>query len=200
MLTGVRAIRVRRSPHLVAIGAVPRSSRATTRLASRPSFRPRLPRILSSLRRLDEARSTRSGRASSIGRSSPAIVARMVALTLLERSDRRRDPGALAMDSLRAWNPQAGYFHTTTKNLRFASPAVVARRRLTSDRRPPAAIKRYPKPRDDRSSAARREWRAGDIAPRAAHLAAILAEAHRSRRARNHPRALGGRSALGRGR
>jgi SagB-type dehydrogenase family enzyme len=74
-----------------------------------------------------------------------ATIDRMVNLTLLERSDRRPDPRVSAMDTLRPWNPQAGFFHATTKDVRYASPRVAARyaRAASKPARPPAAIKRY---------------------------------------------------------
>ena len=107
-----------------------------------------------------------------------AIVARLVELTLLERSAVPRDARAIAMDTLSAWNPQAGYFHSTTKNLRFVSPAVLARRGLTNDTRPPAAIKRYP----NRSTIdLKRPDANGELATAlrsAPHLASLLTEAH----------------------
>jgi len=81
-----------------------------------------------------------------------ATIDRMVALTLLERSDRPCDPRVSAMETLRPWNPQAGFFHATTKDVRFASKRVVVQRVQRAQRaragappsRPPPAIKRYP--------------------------------------------------------
>ena len=143
MLTGVRAIRVRRSPHLICHWRGATLVACNYATGVKAVVPPKAAEILAFCETWTKLEALEGE--SFVHRSAlAAIIARMVALTLLERSDRRRDPDALAMDSLRAWNPQAGYFHTTTKNLRFASPAVVARRRLTRDRRPPAAIKRYP--------------------------------------------------------
>ena len=75
-----------------------------------------------------------------------ATIDKMVSLTLLERSDRLPDPRVSAMDTLRQWNPQAGFFHATTKDVRYASPRVAARyaRAASRQSRAPAAIKRYP--------------------------------------------------------
>ena len=75
-----------------------------------------------------------------------ATVRKLVDLTLLERLDRPRDSRAVAMDALRPWNPQAGFFHATTKDVPFVSPSVAARRAKANGhvRRPPPAIKRYP--------------------------------------------------------
>lgn len=75
-----------------------------------------------------------------------AVVARMVDLTLLERSDRPADPRVVAMDGLRPWNHQAGFFHATTKDVPFVSTRVAAHRSRVrgTPPAPPAAIKRYP--------------------------------------------------------
>ena len=119
-----------------------------------------------------------------------ATIDRMVELTLLERSDRPPDPRVTAMDSLRPWNPQAGFFHATTKDVSFVSPRVAARLARAGPPASPAppAIKRYrnhetidlPRPnRDDdfaRVVQARRTWRR--FSPRPVtldELAAILA-------------------------
>jgi SagB-type dehydrogenase family enzyme len=40
---------------------------------------------------------------------------------VLERSDRRRDARAAAMESWAAWNPAAGFFHFSTKDAEFAA-------------------------------------------------------------------------------
>ena len=53
-----------------------------------------------------------------------ATIRKLVQFTLLERSDRRPDPRVTALDTLRAWNPQAGFFHLTTKDVRFAALAL----------------------------------------------------------------------------
>ena len=168
--TRVRAISVRRSPHLVC------RWRGRTLVACNYAnglnveVPPKAAEILGfcdDWTKLDDLRE-----ASFVQRAElRTTIDRMVALTLLERSDRERDPRAVSMDTLSAWNPQAGYFHSTTKNLRFVSPAVLARRGLTNDTRPPAAIKRYPNrstidlPRPDANGElatalrARRTWR-----------------------------------------
>jgi len=103
----------------------------------------------------------------------PAVVARMVDLTLLERSDRPADPRVVAMEALRPWNHQAGFFHATTKDVPFVSTRVAAHRARSRgmSSTPPAAVKRYPSldtidlrpPRIDDDFArvlhARRTWR-----------------------------------------
>jgi SagB-type dehydrogenase family enzyme len=56
------------------------------------------------------------------------IIRRLVDESVLARSDRAEDSRARAMASLDAWNPEAGLFHTATKDVRFW-PAVEAGRR-----------------------------------------------------------------------
>ena len=68
--------------------------------------------------------------------------------TLLERSDRLRDPKTRAMESWRRWNPAAGFFHFSTKDTRFLTdPREVARflRAQLRRGRVPSPAKRYPK-------------------------------------------------------
>src|SRR4029453_17904594 len=76
----------------------------------------------------------------------PALIDRMVALELLERSDRPRDPRAVAMDALAPWNPQVGFFHTTTRDVHF-TPRAFNRRHMRAKAAkipPPRPVKRYP--------------------------------------------------------
>src|SRR5436190_9681640 len=49
------------------------------------------------------------------------LVTAMVEAGLLARSDRKEDPREKTLDSWDAWNPAAGFFHFTTKNV--APPA-----------------------------------------------------------------------------
>ena len=85
-----------------------------------------------------------------LGVRSPALVLKLVRLltkqSLLERSDRLQDPRERAMSALDRWNPEAGFFHTATKNVRFWSPQEAARhaRRQAREQRMPATLKRYP--------------------------------------------------------
>jgi SagB-type dehydrogenase family enzyme len=85
-----------------------------------------------------------------LGVASPALVLKLVRrLTkqaLLERSDEHQDPRERAMSALDRWNPEAGFFHTATKNVRFWSPQEAARhaRRQAREQKMPATQKRYP--------------------------------------------------------
>ena len=85
-----------------------------------------------------------------LGVRSPALVLKLVRLltkqSLLERSDELQDPRERAMSALDRWNPEAGFFHTATKNVRFWSPQEAARhaRRQAREQKMPATQKRYP--------------------------------------------------------
>lgn len=71
-------------------------------------------------RSLAEIQATRPGASRTIVRR---LVERLVALTFLQRSDRPPDPREVAMSALDRWNPPAGFFHASTRNVRFAAAA-----------------------------------------------------------------------------
>lgn len=117
------------------------------------------------------------------------LIERLVECSLLERSDRPRDPRVEAMSALDPWNPEAGFFHTATKDVRFWSAAESARRAAqTASQSPmPSPLKRYrgattinlPRPNRDGEFAsvvlARRTWRRFSEKPiTLAELATVL--------------------------
>jgi len=184
-----RGVRVRRSLHLVAYWrgrALVASNYATGTKVEVPPKACELLSLCDDWTKLDDLE-----RASFVPSSTfAATIDRMVELTLLERSDRPRDPRVAAMDTLRLWNPQAGFFHATTKDVPFVSPRVAARRARMGPQpaSPPPAIKRYtncetidlrrPSRDDDfaRVFYARRTWRRYSSQPVTLdELAAILA-------------------------
>lgn len=73
-------------------------------------------RTLAHLRRLTRDRA-----------STHALVERLIALTFLERNDRPADPREKAMRVFDAWNPSAGFFHSTTRDIRFVPPRQAER-------------------------------------------------------------------------
>ena len=119
----------------------------------------------------------------------PDIVERLVLLSLLERSDRPRDPRAAAMSTLDVWNPEVGFFHSATKDVPFSRPAEVRRHARAAAKGPPmpAPVKRYPRapsvplprPEDtpfaDVLRARRTSRRYSSVPVTAAELATILA-------------------------
>ncbi len=77
-----------------------------------------------------------------------SAVATLVAHGLLVRSDRARDRRAEALATWRAWNPAAGYFHFSTKDVRFVRDRAAIDRRLRrkfAAAAPPPPVKRYPR-------------------------------------------------------
>jgi hypothetical protein len=120
-----RGVRVRRSRHLVAYWRGRTLIASNYATATNVEVPPKACNLLSACddwTKLDDLE--RAGFVSSS--TFAATIDRMVELTLLERSDQPRDPRVTAMDSLQSWNPQAGFFHATTKDVPFAPPRVVA--------------------------------------------------------------------------
>jgi SagB-type dehydrogenase family enzyme len=52
------------------------------------------------------------------------LIDQLTAKGLLERSDRRRSAEDRAMDTLDRWNPEAGFFHSATRNVRFIDARI----------------------------------------------------------------------------
>jgi SagB-type dehydrogenase family enzyme len=85
---------------------------------------------------------------------SPASVARAVAAlsehSLLQRSDRPPTGVEQAFESWEAWNPAAGFFHFSTKDVQYSSDLQAVRRALRrrAQRWPvPSPVKRYARAR-----------------------------------------------------
>ena len=173
-----RTVRVRRSPHLVAYwrgGTLITCNYATGQRSELP---PRACDLLNAcgdwtpLEALADAGFVAPA-------TFPALIDKMVALALLERSDRPRDPRAVAMDSMQPWNPEVGFFHTRTRDVRY-TPSHIALPRMRAKAAqipPPPAVKRYknlqridlsPAPDGDEFASvlrARRTWRRYSSAP-----------------------------------
>ena len=115
------------------------------------------------------------------------FIRRLVDESMLARSDRAEDSRTRAMSSLDAWNPEAGLFHTATKDVRFW-PAIEAGRQARAKARHvpmPRAVKRYrgakavrlPPPADGPFAGvlvARRTWRRFSTKPLALQDLATL--------------------------
>ena len=164
-------VRVRRSPHLVVYWRNKTLVACNYATGARAEVPPRACELLSfcdEWTRLEEVQQAGFVPAASLD----AVISRLWTLTLLERSDRPADPRALAMEKLRPWNPQFGFFHATTKDVRFVAKAAIARRaRSSATPPPPPTVKRYRdapvvnlRPPDDKEPFAqllrsRRTWR-----------------------------------------
>jgi len=182
------AARVRRSAHLVAYW---RHGQLVIRNYATDTTTRANPLVFALLEFCREWR-TRREIAQVLGVASPALVLKLVRRlteqSLLERSDRVQDRRERAMSALDRWNPEAGFFHTATKNVRFWSPQEAARqaRRQAREQKMPATQKRYPaapridlpKPGDGafaRVALDRRTWRRFSSTPMSlGDLATIL--------------------------
>ena len=98
----------------------------------------------------------------------------LVRLSILERSDRKASANERAMQSWAAWNPAAGFFHFSTKDVEFEADSdagFAGLQRLARLQPKPLPVKRYPRtekiqlvwPRADsefpRVLLSRRTWR-----------------------------------------
>jgi len=137
------ALRVRRSPHLVLYwrsGRLVVRNFATNAAASVP---PEIAAVLDfcgDWRTAAEIGAVLRVRAS----ASAPLIRRLLDLTFLERSD-RTDPRERAMSALDPWNPEAGFFHSATKTVRYWSIAEGTRRTVQKAREVPmpSPVKRY---------------------------------------------------------
>ena len=73
------------------------------------------------------------------------LIRKLVDRTFLERSDRKPDPRERAMSALDPWNPEAGFFHTATKTVKYVSVRESTRRTVQRARElpMPSPVKRY---------------------------------------------------------
>ncbi len=140
-----RRVRFRRSPHLVTYWRGPAMLVCNYATRITTAGNPIVCEILHACdrwRSVDEIRSqTTVG-----GALLPDIIDRLVVLSLLERSDRPRDPRAVAMSTLDVWNPEVGFFHSATKDVPFSTPVQVRRHARAAEKGPPMPppVKRYP--------------------------------------------------------
>jgi len=139
-----RPIKVRRSPHVVAYwrGNSLFISNYATRVTTEGT-----PVVCELLHACDAwiAIDAIRERTNAGGSLMPAIVERLVDLPLLDRSDRPRDPRSTAMSRLDRWNPEAGFFHFATRDVRFSSARERRRYAVTAARTPmPRPVKGYP--------------------------------------------------------
>ena len=119
----------------------------------------------------------------------PDLLAALVRQSLMHRSDAPADRREAAMASLDEWNPEAGFFHTGTKNVRFWTAREAkrhARQRAMQRLRPPSVTRHHrvptislPVPGEDdtftRALRGRRTWRRFSSKPiTVLHLATLL--------------------------
>ncbi len=178
--------RFRRSPHLVSYwtaGGPILENFATGRRGPGEPFVHGLLALFDRWRSIEEACHALPGRP----RGSVArIVGELVKLTFLQRSDRPPEASEVALSDWDGWNPAAGFFHQSTRDVRFGTDLLAAGRRMRAlaRRTPmPPAVKRcqgaptidLPAPSTDGEFArivhARRTWR--QFSRRPAPLSAV---------------------------
>ena len=141
MARGRQVVRFRRAPHLVAYwraGSLLLRNYAIARTAAGDPLICRVLDFCSDWR--TEAQIRRN-----LGPDSspflPALLRTLVERSLLHRSDRPIDSRERAMASFDRWNPEAGFFHTATKDVRFWSAREAKR-----EARLQAALSAMPRP------------------------------------------------------
>jgi len=142
---GRTPVRFRRSPHLVSYWHS--NTLAIQNFATRRRS-PATPLIFEVLDFCAEWRTEQQIESGVAAARSPRLgdlLARLVDLTFLHHSERPADARETAMHALRAWNPEAGFFHTATKDVKLVSQA----RAKSHGPRPidlpmPATVKKYP--------------------------------------------------------
>ncbi len=120
-------MRVRRSPHLVAHwrrGRLIATNYATRSTASVDAF---ILQILDICETWTSVRELRSRLDVPPDASLQSLLDRLVELELLEREGQRTDPRVTAMSALGPWNPEAGFFHTASRDVAFATARQAAR-------------------------------------------------------------------------
>lgn len=137
-------IRFRRSPHLVSYwrgGRLVIRNYATGAMVSVPRG------ILEILDFFDDWRTADEFAGGSVPISvARPLIASLVNATLLQRSDARRSARETAIAKWDAWNPEAGFFHMATRDVRFGDPIEGDRalRRKARTIPLPSPVKRYP--------------------------------------------------------
>jgi SagB-type dehydrogenase family enzyme len=139
-----RNIRVRRSPHLVLYwrnGRLLLRNYATAAIVEATPLTCRLLDACADWTTIDRLRITLDIGASPL---LPRLIDQLCKRSFLHRADQRADPRERAMGSLDPWNPEAGFFHTATKHVRFWSPQVAGRHwRTRADDPMPLPVKAY---------------------------------------------------------
>jgi len=139
------AVRFRRSPHLVAYwrdGSFRIVNYATRETSTASSLVCELLDFCGEWRSLADIQ---QGVLAEPSQLAPALLDRLVSLSLMVRSDRPVDSRVAAMDTLGSWNPEVGFFHSASKDVHFWSAAQVRRHaKGTWDPAPiPPPIKSY---------------------------------------------------------
>jgi SagB-type dehydrogenase family enzyme len=138
------AVRFRRSPHLVSYwkgGRLVVQNYASGATVSVPRGILEILDFFDDWRTADEL----AGGSVPISGARP-LIASLVKATLLQRSDARGSARETAIAKWDAWNPEAGFFHMATRDVRFGDPIEGDRalRRKARTTPLPSPVKRYP--------------------------------------------------------
>jgi SagB-type dehydrogenase family enzyme len=143
-MSRVRSARFRRSPHLVSYWrdeSLVIRNYATGVLAAVP------PSVVQVLNMFDEWRPVAylAGRTGLSASAARRVVAHLEDATFLQRWSTSAEERS-SMDMWKAWNPAAGFFHTSTRDVRFLDPRETDRDLRAKARRVrmPPPVKRYP--------------------------------------------------------
>jgi SagB-type dehydrogenase family enzyme len=144
-MSNVDAFVCRRSPHLVCYwrpSGLVIENYATGIRASAPALTCEILDWFSTWRSVGSVLDSRPIRSR---RRLRQAVTRLIRHSLLQRADREPSPRERAMDQWTPWNPSAGFFHTTTKDVAFVDMDTQLRSlRAQARTNPmPAAVKRY---------------------------------------------------------
>ncbi len=194
-------MRVRRSPHLVAHWRRGRLIATNYATRSTASVDPFILQILDMCETWTSVRQLRSSLDVPPDSSLQSLLDRLVELELLEREGQRTDPRVTAMSTLGPWNPEAGFFHTASRDVAFATARQAARFAAQQAKRwpMPPVVKEYRRCEGHRASDAAHGRRISDRASGASDMASILVEADHARGSGDFARTHLGRAAVGRG-
>ena len=176
-------MRVRRSPHLVlywSYGRLVVRNYATSAVAEATPFICRLLDCCPEWTTVDDIRA-----ALGVGPSPLLLqlIQRLRARSFLQQADKPLDARERAMAALDQWNPEAGFFHTATKHVRYWSPQESARRwRMRADDPMPSPVKSYRGASQNQAATCRRRGIC-DPCPGTTDVASLLAGANCRERA-----------------
>lgn len=140
---GRRSVRVRRSPHLISYWRQGRLVLRNYATGSAAAVPPLVHFLLDCC--ADWTTEEQLQRAISFvpARDVRRLIRELVRRSFLRQSNRPESPSERAMRALEPWNPEAGFFHMVTKDVRFVSSDQSRRNTPASNRAMPSAVKTY---------------------------------------------------------
>ena len=145
--TSRRAILYRRARHIVCYWDDGRLVYHNYATGSRTRASPLLSRILQAFGDWQSSNALAKALPDTVPSTRRVLLRRLVQHSLLERSDRATSSPSEHLDDWREWNPAAGFFHFTTKDVLSRTPFEVSERELRKKARVtpmPSPVKAYP--------------------------------------------------------